>query len=29
MADIAKYRQDLDKFNTRHAKEAAKEKYNL
>jgi len=29
MADIAKYRQDLDKFNTSYAKEAAKEIVNF
>jgi len=29
MADIAKYRQDLDKFNTSYAKEAAKEIFNF
>lgn len=29
MADIAKYRQDLDKFNTSYAKEALKEPFNF
>jgi hypothetical protein len=29
MADIAKYRQDLDRFNTSYAKEAAKEIFNF